>query len=108
MKDEERYVIAWIDPDGKPGVYTLVYHDLPESDPRYEDVEFTAIRTYAGADLNPEERIVTDFDQAKELIEGTDLMHHIAVPAELAKKLGWFPLASYQLRDSAHRFRHSA
>ena len=108
MDNEERYVIAWTDPEGKPGIYTIVYHDLPESDPRYNDVEFTAIRTYAKGDLNPGETIVTDFDQARELIEGTDPMHHIAVPAGLAHELGWFPLAHYQLGDCAHRFRHAA
>lgn len=79
---------------------------LPIDTDGYAVPENMPIRTYvnvhtqrAGAD----DTVVTGFDKAGEMIERTDLTNRIAIPVELAQRLGWFPPARYRLGEASVR-----
>ncbi|HTR91481.1 MAG TPA: hypothetical protein VMI73_07050 [Trebonia sp.] len=99
MDENSNYIIVWAERDDAIGYRhcTLVYHDLPESDPRYSEWGFSPVRTYAKEDLKPTDRIVTDALEAKLLIERTSATSEekMAIPVSLARELNWFPEAQY-------------
>jgi hypothetical protein len=89
---ENRYVIAWVDPeDENGGVHTMVFHEVPEGSPDYDHPDNTPIRTYAKDELRPGDEVITDLRVARGTIGHTNPAHPIAVPALIASELGWFP-----------------
>ena len=67
MAKDTRYIMVWT--DDEEFVHTLIFHELPSSDPQYTNDEFTAIRTFTRNQIDrddPYTRIVTSADKARE------------------------------------------
>ena len=87
---QERFVILWTDETGDQA-HTLVYHELPEDHPAYNDPKFTPARIYERGDLRENDTIVTTREEAILAIGKSDADHPLAIPVEIAKEMGWIP-----------------
>jgi hypothetical protein len=101
IDETQTYVLAW--PGADTGtrrrfeeVNTLIFHDLPESDPDYNNPEYTWIRTYARDQLRPTDTVITSGEQAEVALKGATPEEPIAIPVSLARELDWFPDARFE------------